>query len=274
MATLRARGVDPLAQKAQAKAEAAMQYWTFAEAAEAFLAHINKQRGNTKFPLHSAAVWESSLHRFVLPKIGAFDCRAIRHEHVAAILAPIAVVVGKTKVEGKGGPSVAARLRSRIERVLDYAAVNGRRDPNLPNPASPRLFKDVLGAAPPTKHHAAPTLEEAPCLFQRIATTPGTVYRAAQWIILSASRLRETLDATFDEVDLTARTWTIPAFLARRVGCVSGKDLDPSHIVFLPELVAAGEKKQPPPRSAINRADQWVTVARPRTGVAGKFVHL
>jgi hypothetical protein len=30
-------------------------------------------------------------------------------------------------------------------------------------------------------------------------------------------------------------------FLARRIGCVSGKDLDPSHILFLPELVAAGE---------------------------------
>jgi integrase len=126
-------------------------------------------------------------------------------------LAPIAVVVGKAKVEGKGGPSVAARLRSRIERVLDYAAVHGRRDPNLPNPASPRLFKDVLGAAPPTKHHAAPKLDDAPYIYRRIAATSGTVYRAVQWMILSATRLRETLDARFDEVDLAARTWTLPA---------------------------------------------------------------
>jgi integrase len=200
-AALRAKGTDPLAQKSAQKAEAAIPSWAFAEAAEAFLLHVCNQRANSKFPLRTAKAWGSTLRAYAFPRLGSLDCRDIRHESVAAILAPLAVAK----------PSVATRLRSRIEMILDFAAANGRRDPNLPNPASPRLHRIVLGTAPVTKHHAAPPPELAPELYQRIAAAEGTVFRAVQWMILSATRLRETLDARFDEVDLAKREWTIPA---------------------------------------------------------------
>jgi hypothetical protein len=45
IAALRTKGIDPLAQKAQAKAEASIVVWTFEQASEAFLAHVCKQRG-------------------------------------------------------------------------------------------------------------------------------------------------------------------------------------------------------------------------------------
>jgi integrase len=70
--------------------------------------------------------------------------------------------------------------------------------------------KDVLGNAPATKHFEAPPLDDALALYQRIRDMEGTVYRTAEWT-LSASRLREALDARFDEVDLEAASWTIPA---------------------------------------------------------------
>ena len=92
--------------------------------------------------------WQSTLGRFALPKIGAMDVREIKHTHIAAILAPLSLVKETNKTKGKGGPVVAAQLRSRIERILDFAAAHGFRDPDAPNPARPELLKVVLGKAP------------------------------------------------------------------------------------------------------------------------------
>jgi integrase len=207
---LRAKGIDPLEAKAKSKADGSILKWTFADAGEEFLRHVCEQKANSKFPLRTVRQWRSSLSRFVYPKIGKLDCREIRYEHLTAILAPLTVAKGRTKRDAIGGPTVAARLRSRIERILDFAAVSGRRDANLPNVARPQLFKDVLGTAPKVTHHPAPPLDDAPGLYQRIASQPGTIYRAVQFLILTAARLRETLDARFEEIDLDARTWTIP----------------------------------------------------------------
>jgi integrase len=209
-AALKAKGVDPLEAKAKSKADASILKWNFAEASEEFLRHVCEQKANSKFPLRTVRQWRSALARFVYPKIGKLDCREIRYEHLTAILAPLTVAKGKTKRAAVGGPTVAARLRSRIERILDFAAVSGRRDANLPNVARPQLFKDVLGTAPKVAHHPAPPLDDAPGLYQRIAAEPGTIYRAVQFLILTAARLRETLDARFEEIDLEARTWKIP----------------------------------------------------------------
>jgi integrase len=210
-ATLRSKGIDPLAAKATAKAEAAVARVTFQKAAEALLDHICKQRANGKFPLRAVRQWRSSLSRFVYPKIGKLDVRDIRYEHLTAILIPVATAKGKTKRSAVGGPTVAASLRSRVERILDFSSVHGWRDPNLPNPARPQLFKDVLGKQPPAQHFAAPPLDIAPSLYQAISAAEGSVYRAVEWMILSCSRLRESLDAKFSEVDPVTRIWTVPA---------------------------------------------------------------
>jgi integrase len=211
MAALRANGIDPLAKKSAEKAEAAIPTWTFEQAAGAFLAHITKQRANSKFPLVTAKAWRSTLRRHVFPRIGNMDCRAIKHEHVASILAPIAVARGASKRAGLGGPTVAAQLRSRVERILDFAAVNGRRDPNLPNPASPRLFKDVLGSAPTTIHHRAAPLAEVPAIYQQLVSMPSnTILNAIKFTMLTAARIREVLDASWGEIDLDKGLFTIP----------------------------------------------------------------
>ena len=76
------------------------------------------------------------------------DVREIKHSHIAGILAPLTLVKETNKRKGKGGPVVAAQLRSRIERILDFAAAHGFRDPDQPNPARPELLKVVLGNAP------------------------------------------------------------------------------------------------------------------------------
>lgn len=154
---------------------------------------------------------EVTLKRFVLPKIGTKDVREIKHSDIAGILAPLSLVKEANKAKGKGGPTIAHQLRSRIERILDFAAAHGFRDPDVPNPARPQLLKVVLGSAVPSRHHAAPPVAQAQEFFARIHSSDGSIYRAAEFLVLTVTRLRETLDARWEEVDVAAATWTIPA---------------------------------------------------------------
>ena len=144
----------------------------------------------------------------MLPKIGALDVREIKHSHIAGILAPMSLV--KETNKRKGG-QWSRRSCGLLERILDFAAAHGFRDPDQPNPARPELLKVVLGKAPATKHCAAPPLDQARELFRRIHEADDSVYRAVEFLILTATRLRETLDAKWDEIDLTTATFTIPA---------------------------------------------------------------
>jgi integrase len=204
MAALKTQGRDPLAEKAALKA-ADTTARTFAQAAEDFLTYQCAQKANSKFPTGTAARWRSSLQQYVLPRIGGLDVRDIKHHHVVAILKPLAI-----KQNGEGGHSVALRLRGRIARVMDWAASHGWVDPDLPNPARLALLRDVLGAGPATRHHAAPPPALAPALYRQITAEPGSIFRALQFMILTATRISEAVGARWDEVDLTVGTWTIP----------------------------------------------------------------
>jgi integrase len=213
-AALVVKGLDPLDEAAKTKAEAETLLATsqkFAEAAAAYLKHLKAQRADTKFPGRTAKQWESTLSRFAFPKIGKMDIRDIKHSHIASILEPLSISKETNKSKGAGGPTVAQQLRSRIERILDFAAAHGFRDPDAPNPARPEVLKTVLGDPQPAKHHAAPPVAKAVELFGRIHDAEGSVYRAVEFLILTATRLRETLDARWDEIDFETATWTIPA---------------------------------------------------------------
>jgi integrase len=205
MAALKASGRDPLALKA-ARIAADQAAHTFAQAAEDFLTYQCAQKANSKFPTGTAERWRSSLQEYVYPRIGGLDVRDIKNHHVVSLLKPIAL-----KQNGMGGHSVALKLRSRVARVLDWAASHGWVDPDLPNPARLALLRDVLGASPATRHHEAPPPALAPALYRRIATEPGSIFRCLQWMILTATRISEAVGARWDEVDLPAGTWTIPS---------------------------------------------------------------
>jgi integrase len=201
LALLRA-GRDPLAEKAKNTADT-MSTKTFAQAADDFLDHLCAQKSQTKFPSVTARAWRSTLARFVLPKIGELDCKDIKHVHVAGVLKEI--------LKGSGRHSVASKVRSRLERILDYSASHGWRDADAPNPARPALLKDVIGGKPPTKHHAAPALADAPTLYRIVRDADGTIFRCAEFTILTACRISEVTKARWEDVDLVAGTFTVPA---------------------------------------------------------------
>jgi integrase len=61
------------------------------------------------------------------------------------------------------------------------------------------------------KHHAAVPYKEMPAVVAELRKLASTSATALLFTILTAARTGETLGATWDEIDLEARLWTIPA---------------------------------------------------------------
>lgn len=80
------------------------------------------------------------------------------------------------------------------------------------NPASYRGSLEVL--LPKFKggvtHHPAMPFADLPAFMTNLRKRPAMAARALEFAILTAARTSETLQATWSEIDLTARLWTVP----------------------------------------------------------------
>ena len=109
-------------------------------------------------------------------------------------------------------PETAARLRGRIERVLDAAKAAGHRQGE--NPARWRGHLDHL--LPKRQklqrgHHKALPFDEVSKFVAALRQREAIAALALEFLILTAARSGEVLGATWQEIDLTAAVWTLPA---------------------------------------------------------------
>jgi Phage integrase central domain/Arm DNA-binding domain len=199
---LRLEGLDPIAERKsgrlKAKLEAA-RAMTFRQCAEAY---IDAHRESWKNAKH-AAQWPSTLETYAYPVFGNLSVQAIDVTLVTKALEPI----WKTKTE------TAARLRGRIERVLDWAAVRGYRKGD--NPARWRGHLDHLlphrAKVQKVRHHAALPYPEIGDFVAKLREQQGISAQALEFLILTAARTGEVIGATWREIDLATAVWTIPA---------------------------------------------------------------
>jgi integrase len=106
----------------------------------------------------------------------------------------------------------ASRVRGRIEAVLDWATARQYRSGD--NPASWKTIGKVLPAPDrlaKVNHHAALPYPELPAFMAALADREGIAARALEFTILTAARTGETIGATWDEINLREKTWTVPA---------------------------------------------------------------
>lgn len=170
---------------------------TFGAAADSYFARMSPTWRNKKhiaqfnaaFRLHAASL----LRRPV---------RDVTTEDVRAVLQPIWLTKAET----------ASRIRGRIERVLDFARVEGHRDGE--NPA--RWNGHLSQILPPRKktgrgHFAALPFEQLPGFIVRLAKAATVASRALEFTILVAARSCETLGAKWAEFDLDNGVWLVPA---------------------------------------------------------------
>lgn len=109
-------------------------------------------------------------------------------------------------------PETASRLRGRIEMVLDAAKVLGLRDGE--NPARWRGHLDQLLPKRRKRskgHHAALPFEKVTDFITDLRHRSAIAARALEFLILTAARTSEVLLADWDEIDLDAGVWIVPA---------------------------------------------------------------
>ena len=194
-------GVDPIAERKAAanilRADLAKAI-TFKSAA---LAYIEAHEPSWRNAKHGEQ-WRNTLES-TYPTIGGLQVRDVALPHVLAVLQPI----WRTKTE------TASRLRGRIESVLDWATARGYRE-GL-NPARWKGHLDHLLPSPrrimKTGHHAALPVGEVGAFVQRLQAQQGIGARALEFVILTAARSGEARGAKWNEIDLDAMTWTVPA---------------------------------------------------------------
>ena len=188
-------GTDPI----DARREADIRIPTFTSCAAQF---IRAHRHGWKNPKHGRQ-WVSTLKTYARPVIGPRRVDQIDTEDVLKVLSPI----WKTKTE------TAKRVQGRLENILDFAAARRFRDPM--NPARWRGHLDTLLPKPSkvrkVAHHPAMPYTDLAAFMAELAQKKAVAARALRLMILTATRTSEVIQATWDEVDLNARTWTISA---------------------------------------------------------------
>jgi integrase len=147
--------------------------------------------------------WVSTLKAYARPVIGGKAIDRIETEDILAILKPI----WHTKTE------TAKRVQGRIENILDYAAAHKYRDPV--NPARWRGHLDKLLPRPTRvqkpKHHPAMPYAEVPAFFAELEAIGTPSALALQFMILTATRTNEVIQAQWSEIDIDQAIWTVPA---------------------------------------------------------------
>jgi integrase len=196
------KGVDPIErqQAAQSAMRAAIAAaLTFKECAGKYIEAHEAGWKNIKH----AQQWRNTLEQHAYPHMGSLLVRDVGLPHVMAALEPI----WRTKTE------TASRLRGRIELVLDWANARGYRD-GL-NPARWRGHLDKLLPAPGKvqrgEHHPALPVAEVGAFMVRLRAAEGMGARALEFAILTAARSGEVRGASWAEIELEAKIWTVPA---------------------------------------------------------------
>jgi integrase len=171
---------------------------TFKEAAERYIKSHQAGWRNAKHRWQ----WGASLATYAYPTIGGVSVQAVDTTLVLKVLEPI----WTTKTE------TANRLRGRIEQILDWAKSRGLRQGE--NPARWRgHLQHQLPARSKVRrieHHPALPHGELPKFIAQLRQQEGIAARALEFTILTAARTGETIGATRNEADVTAKVWTVP----------------------------------------------------------------
>jgi integrase len=171
---------------------------TFGVFAEEYIASVEAGWRN---PIHRQQ-WRQTLrdHAALLTERPIAE---VNTADVEAVLRPIWLTKAET----------AKRLRGRIEKVLDAAKAKGLRERESTNPAAWRGHLQVLLPSQrdvARKNHSALPWEQAPAFWAQLRAREALSARCLEFVILTVARSGEALGATWAEVDVEARTWTVP----------------------------------------------------------------
>ena len=185
-------GGDPLQERRKARRIVP----TFEVAARA----VHEEHKATWRNAKHASQWINTLIEYAFPHIGARPVDQIDTPDLLKALTPIWL----------HKPETARRVRQRISTVLDWAKAAGHRSGD--NPVA-GVAKGLPKQPDRAAHLAALPYVEVPAFILRLHSSDFTemVRLAFEFLILTAARTSEVLEAKWDEIDLKSAVWTIPA---------------------------------------------------------------
>ncbi|MDE0369869.1 MAG: tyrosine-type recombinase/integrase [bacterium] len=170
---------------------------TFAKAVEQV---IEAYRPGWKDTGRSEESWRSSLRRYVYPALGSIPVDQITTADLVRVLLP----VWHTK------PETARKLKTRLGVVMRWSIAAGHR---TDDPAGPALAAALPRHTAPVKHLASLPHPEVAAALDKLNALPGAwppTVACLRFLAATAARSGEARFATWDEIDLEARTWTVP----------------------------------------------------------------
>jgi integrase len=185
-----ADGIDPISARRASNAVP-----TFGEVADELIA--------SKTQAARGRATQARLKRAL--QVYAADLRPLRVDAVDT-----AAVLDVLKPIWTSKPETAQKTRGLIEAVLNAARAKGYRAGE--NPAAWRGHLDHLLSRPRLGgRHASLPYENVPEFIRELRGREAVAALALEFIVLTAARSNEGLGASWDEIDLSARIWTIPA---------------------------------------------------------------
>ena len=181
------KGVDARADRDKVK----VRHPTFAEAVTE--AHSALAKGWAE---RTGKAFKASLDEHAGPKLGAMRVDAISAADIILALAPI----------WTDKPVMAKKVRARILTVLAFAKARGWRSDGLPDA---RELRTGLAKQPRGGNFASVPFAEVPqFVADQLAKDPATSRMAMLFAILTGARSGEVRLATWEKIDLKARTWS------------------------------------------------------------------
>lgn len=195
-------GIDPKEARRAEHAQIALEVAKAVRFKACAESYIEAHRAGWKNEKH-AEQWTNTLTTYVYPIFGGQPVQAVDTALVLKALEPIWTAKHET----------ATRVRSRIERVLDWASSRGYRTGDNPARWNGHLqnLLPKIEKRKRVKHHAALPFDQIGDFLTAVRAQEGVAARALELVILTATRTSDALGATWSEIDLEAAVWTIPA---------------------------------------------------------------
>jgi integrase len=195
-----ASGKDPIEEREAARAARAAMAgaMTFEQAARQVHERLKPGWKNSKH----ADQWINTLRDYAFPSIGKRRVAELAAVDFAEVLRPIWLVKSET----------ASRVRQRCHTVMKWCWAQTLVNAN-PVDVVDHLLPQKPGKREQVVHQPSMPWRDIPAFVKSaLRTGPSNVTRALlEFVMLTAARSGEARAMTWDEVDLQAKVWTVPA---------------------------------------------------------------
>jgi integrase len=193
--------IDPIEARKRERQRMALESakgMSFAACAEAY---IEGHEAGWRNPKH-VSQWRNTIATYASPVFGALPVQDVDTGLVMKVLEPL----------WRSKPETASRLRGRLERVLDWATVRQYREGE-----NPARWRGHLSALLPARskvraveHHPALPYDRIGEFIAEVRALDSTSARALEFLIMTAGRTSEVIEARWTEIDSAKRVWTVP----------------------------------------------------------------